>query len=157
MARLPFPRVIPAKELIERQQRLFAEGKLDEILAAQRKPRGVSAARWGIAVRMRGELLHARKNAVEAGLNYRQDKPRSTPTMRPRYMLTVKATSAKQAEQGRMGWLERPWRISPLQFKPGFIVFSELGTESNVFPSAEHALTAIRKSGWEIVTKTELK
>lgn len=149
--------IISAATLLANHRKMVAEGTLSEVLAAARRPANVGKGRWGIAVRMKGELLHARKNAVEAGLEYRQDKPRSTPTLAPRYFITVKATSAKQAQQGQMGWLERPWRISPLQYKRGFIIISELGTESNVFPSAEHALTAIRKSGWEIVTKKAVK
>lgn len=149
--------IITADQLLKNHRKMVADGTLADVLAAARRPANVGKGRWGIAVRMSGELLHARKNAVEAGLEYRQDKPRSTPTLAPRLYISVKATSAKQAGQGRMGWLERPWRISPLKYKRGFIIISELGTESNVFPSADHALTAIRKSGWEIVTKREVK
>ena len=149
--------IISAAELLRHHRKMVADGTLADAVVAARRPANVGKGRWGIAVRMKGEILNARKNAVESGLDYRQDRPRSTPTLAPRYFITVKATSAKQAEQGSMGWLERTWRISPLRYKRGFIVISELGTESNVFPSAEHALTAIRKSGWEIVTVKAIK
>lgn len=149
--------IISAATLLKNHRKMVKDGTLADAIVAARRPANVGKGRWGVAVRMKGELLNARKNAVEAGLDYRQDRPRSTPTLAPRYFITVKATSAKQAEQGRMGWLERTWRISPLWYSQGFIIISEIGTESNVFPSPEHALTAIRRSGWEIVTKTAVK
>ena len=140
-----------AEELLARFTKLVAEDKLDNVLAKARKPKGVSAGRWGIAVRMKGELLNASAHSVRSGLSYNRDSQRKTPTLAPVRVVIVKARASKVARLGTKGWSERYWRISPVRHGPGFLILSDEGTESKVFPSVDDALAAIRASGWEIV------
>lgn len=124
-------------------------------LADTARPSGVNKRVYGVAIRAAaGEnMLNADKKCITKALGYKE-RGLSDRTIKGQVKerLIVKPLSLANAKAGRTStfWGERLWLIYTLRYSRGYVVVTDTGHESKVFPSIGAIRSAIHKSGWEI-------
>lgn len=128
--------------------------KFAEICSLSRRDGKTSKARYGVALRraVREPMLNADPGVVVRGLDMRQRSANVT-LDRLHYNLVVKPLGSKQARLGHPGgfWGERLWQVWSLKYAKGFLVVTDTGDQSKVFPTHGELRSSIKASGWEIV------
>jgi len=142
------------------KQRLLAdEVRWGEAQVAMRRPSNVSKERFGAAVRSAAgdAMLTASPDSIRFGLDHSKahehlNKRRVAKGAKVD-QLVIKPSTLHNAKYGRNStfWGERLWTVFSLRYGRGYIVTTELGDDSVVFPSVGQLRSAIKKSGWEIV------
>lgn len=127
-----------------------------DLMHSLRRPRRVDRAKHEISGRaaVRQPMLNGPKDSLESALKYREpDVKTRVPKLKREWYMIVKPASlqAARAETGASNWVERRWDVYSLKYAPGFVIVTDKGAESRTFPSRGELLSAVTKSGWEIV------
>lgn len=157
-----YPGAPPGKAFSKEQFLEWWEGlKSDPVrwaafMADTRRPGGVNKRAYGIAIRKAGHenMLNADKKCITKALGYKE-RGLSDRAIKGQIKerLIVKPLSLANAKAGRTStfWGERLWLIYTLRYSRGYVVVTDTGHESKVFPTIGELKSATRKSGWEIV------
>lgn len=140
---------------------MLEKAAVDPAFAAElnhriRKPGNVSKVRHALAglAAAKEPTLNASRRSIEDGLRYREtDINNRVPKNRREFFLIVKPASlaAARAETGAASWVERKWDVYSLKYAPGYIIVTDKGAESRIFPSRGELMSAINRSGWSII------
>jgi hypothetical protein len=130
-----------------------------ELLTMMRRPSGVSKERFGVAVRnnCKEPMLTADASSVRNGLGMTKQSERLTNKSLPKQKLydnlRIKPFRMSTAKYGRNSafWGERLWRVYTLKYARGYVVTTDIGDDSRVFPTYGELRAAIKRSGWEII------
>lgn len=127
-----------------------------DILHQMRRPKRGNATRHKISGRhaVREPMLNASVNSVANGLQYREPEYKDRVIKAGVYdTLVVKPTSSNTAKLERTSsfWGERTWKVYTLRYSKGYVLVTDKGSESRVFPTYGELKAAVRKSGWEII------
>lgn len=126
-----------------------------EVELDMRKPRKVDRAKYHIASRAacREPMLNAAPESITNGLKYRELDPKDKTIKAGVYsIIIVKPLSLKVAKSdGPAFWGERRWQVFTLKYANGYVVVTDKGKESKVFPTYGELRSAIIGSGWEVV------
>lgn len=126
-----------------------------EIQLEIRRPGRHSKARHHIAARAAGKepMLNAAPDSIRNGLAYREPGHKDRVVKDKTYVhLIVKPTTGAAAKaDGQKSWVERRWTVYTLKYSKGFVIVTDRGSESRVFPTYGELRSALNKSGWEIV------
>ena len=127
--------------------------RLAAILTDLRRPRGVSAARFGIALHHGGRapMLNADKMAIERSLSKHFDEHGSKHAKLKLFKkIDVKPGSLASAKiQG--SWSQYTWEVWTLKYSPGIILRNHRGEESDVFPGWGKMKNVLEQIGFVIV------
>jgi len=127
--------------------------RLAAIFTDLRRPRGVSAARFGIALHHGGRtpMLNADKMAIERSLSKHFDEHGSKHAKLKLFKkIDVKPGSLASAKiQG--SWSQHTWEVWTLRYSPGIILRNHRGEESDVFPGWGKMKTTLEQLGFKIV------
>jgi hypothetical protein len=123
---------------------------LAQVQADMRRPKGVTRARHGVALRknVREPMLTATPGAVRKALKDFGSRGDRVARGEVYTRIIVKPTSSVT---GVRGWYERRWVIYNLRYSSGVVVVTDEGQESRVFGSYGEARKAIIGSGWVIL------
>lgn len=132
--------------------------RASQLYMAAARPKGVSVERFNIACRAAGRepMLNANPESINRGLDYNRaegdQRKKALPKAGVVERVAVKPCSLRNAKYGRNSayWGTREWLIFALKYGKGYVVRTDVGDESMVFPSVGQLKSAIRKSGWEI-------
>lgn len=146
--------------MLDFKKRLFKDDvRMAELETSMRRPAGVSKERFGVAVRAasREPMLNSNPDVIRLGLDHRNVDA----SLRKRRVAKgsiagrpiIKPLTLHNAKYGRNSpfWGEREWIVFTLKYGHGYIVHTDIGDDSSVFPTWGELQSAIRKSGWEIV------
>jgi len=99
-------------------------------------------------------MLNACPNSIANALAYREPNHKDRVVKGKIYdRLVVKPLTSKNAklEHNSGFWGERCWNVYTLRYAKGFVLVTDGGGESRVFPTYGELKVAVKKSGWEIV------
>lgn len=121
-----------------------------------RQPRNVSKTRAAVAaLRTQKEpMLNADPQSITNALAYSEPNHKDRVVKGSLYdRMVVKPTTSRAAKQEYSSafWGERLWNVYTLKYTKGFVVVTDKGSESKVFPTYGELKAAAVKSGWEIV------
>lgn len=126
-----------------------------EIQLEMRRPGRHSKARHHIAARAAAKepMLNASPDSIRNGLAYHEPSHKDRLVKGKVYVhLIVKPTTGAAAKaEGLKSWVERRWTVYTLKYSKGFVIVTDRGSESRVFPTYGELRSALNKSGWEIV------
>lgn len=126
-----------------------------EIQLEMRRPGRHSKARHHIAGRaaIREPMLNASPDSIRNGLAYHEPSHKDRLVKGKVYadLIVKPASRAAAKSDGPSSWVERRWQVFTLKYASGYIIVTDKGSESRVFPSFGELRSAITKSGWEIV------
>lgn len=121
------------------------------IEAEGRRPKGVTSARHGVAIRqaVREPMLNATPGAVSKALReFKNEGQRIALDSGIVKSFVVKPTSRVT---GVHGWYERRWMAKNARYARGLVIVTDEGEQSKLFNSWGEARKAILASGWEIL------
>lgn len=124
---------------------------LEQAIAADsRRPKGVTRARHGIALRkaVREPMLNATPGAIRKALKEFRNEGQRVAVDSIFKTFVVKPTSTVS---GAGGWHERLWKAYTLRYAKGIVIHTDKGEQSKPFNSWGEARKAIIQSGWEIM------
>lgn len=120
-----------------------------------RRPKGISSTSHHIAGRaaVKEPMLNADPQSIRNGLDYKEvQRNNRLPKDKLYASLVVKpVTRAAAKAEGHTSWVERRWTVHTLKYARGFVIVTDKGDESRVFPTYGELKSAIQKSGWRII------
>lgn len=129
--------------------------KIAEIMTASRRPTSVGKCQFEIATRKAAgdNMLSASGDSVEFGLDHRNSRVR-VQLGELQYNLIIKPSCLKTAKMGRKEgwWGERLWGVYAPRYATGLLAVTDCGHQTTIFPTQGELHSAIKRSGWEIVT-----
>lgn len=128
--------------------------RLAAIVTDLRRPRGVTAARFGIALHHGGRhpMLNADKMAVERSLSTHFDEHGSKHAKLKLFKkIDVKPGSLAAAKIQGGSWSQHTWEVWTLKYSPGIILRNHRGEESDVFPGWGKMKKVLEQIGFVIV------
>jgi hypothetical protein len=100
-------------------------------------------------------MLNASPNSISNALAYKEpghkDRVVKNKKVYDRIVVKPTCTTAAKLEHKSSFWGERCWNIYTLRYAKGFVLVTDGGSESRVFPTYGELKVAVKKSGWEIV------
>lgn len=127
--------------------------RLAAIVTDLRRPKGVSSARYGIALHKGGRspMLNADKNAIERSLSKHFDEHGSKHAKLKLFKkIEIKPESPSAAKiQG--SWSQHTWEVWTLRYSPGIVLRNHRGEESDVFPGWGKMKSTLEKIGFKII------
>lgn len=127
-----------------------------EIDHALRKPVKVDRFKHGAAGRAAAgiPMLNASKDSIENGLRYREHGDKDNLPKGALFgRVVVKPLTVATSRLGSPGgfWGERTWSIYNLKYAKGVVAVTDHGQETASFPTVGELMSAINKSGWEVI------
>lgn len=127
-----------------------------EILLEARRPGKHSKARHHISARAacKEPMLNASPDSIRNGLAYNEPSHKGRLVKGQKYAdLIVKPTTLAASKADGVGsWVERRWQVFSLRYSSGYIIVTDKGSESRVFPTYGELRSALNKSGWQVVS-----
>lgn len=133
--------------------------RASQLYMASARPKGVSVERFNIACRAAGRepMLNANPESINRGLDYNRaegdQRKKALPKGGVAERIKVKPCTLRNAKYGRNSafWGVREWVVFTLRYGKGYVVRTDVGDESIVFPTVGQLKSATRRSGWDII------
>ena len=122
-----------------------------QLSLAIRRPAGVSKERFGAAATAsaREPMLTANPGSVLVQEEHSTRQAKGKLVKR----IVVKPLSRSNAKMGRSSsfWGERTWAIYQLKYSRGYTITTDYGADSGIFRTVGELVSAVTKSGWEVI------